>query len=275
MNKIKQILSKILAGLKGIGYNVGYFFSDIYDKALGKVLGKFLKKHPKKDKKSPEEVEYFSDEASLNREKHKAKKKTKKTLGLIIMAAGCSVLFILSVIMCIVNCSLSYDLAEQYINEEIESSLTAYQAVVNEKLDIIRLEVEAVAAKETIYTGNLQMAARKKLLEKEVEGTSFKDFSIAYEDGTTYSNTDISQRDYFKEASAGTTYIFANFAAGEQYAANEVHKLDNILSLRDHANAAPLNIITAGNIGNHDGVFGILFFVPLLFRQRAGGIAFR
>ena len=203
MNKFKQILSKILAGLKGVGYNVGYFFSDIYDKTLGKLLGKL----PKKAKKSPEEVEYFTDEASINRETRKAKKKTKKTLGLVIMVAGCSVLFILSVIMCVVNCSLSYDLAEQYINEELESSLISYQSVVKQKLDIIRLEVEAVAANDSIYTGNLQMAARKKLLEKEVEGTNFKDFSIAYEDGTTYSNTDISQRDYFKEASAGTTYI--------------------------------------------------------------------
>jgi len=194
MNKFKQILSKILAGLKTVGYNVGYFFSDIYDKTLGKLLGKL----PKKAKKSSEEVEYFSDEASMNRETRKTKKKTKKTLGLVIMVAGSSVIFILSVIMCVVNCSLSYDLAEQYINEEIESSLTAYQTVVNEKLDIIRLEVEAVAANDSIYTGNLQMSGRKKLLEKEVEGTSFKDFSIAYEDGTTYNDTDISQRDYFK-----------------------------------------------------------------------------
>ena len=38
MNKIKQILSKILGGLKTVGYNVGYFFSDVYDKNLGKLL---------------------------------------------------------------------------------------------------------------------------------------------------------------------------------------------------------------------------------------------
>ena len=203
MNKIKLILSKILAGLKTVGYNVGYFFSDVYDKTLGKFLGKL----PKKTKKDPSEVEYFTDEASMNRETHKARKKTKKTLGLVIMVAGCSVLFVLSVIMCAVNCVLSYDLAEQYINEEIESSLTAYQSVINQKLDIIRLEVEAVAANDSIYTGNLQMTARKTLLEKEVAGTSFKDFSIAYEDGTTYNGTDISNRDYYKEALAGTTYI--------------------------------------------------------------------
>ena len=206
MNKIKQILSKILAGLKGVGYNVGYFFSDIYEKTLGKIFGKFKKKKAEKAPKK-EEVEYFSDEDGIKRETRKAKKKTKKTLGLVIMVAGCSVLFALSVIMCVVNCMLSYDLAEQYINEEIESSLTAYQSVINQKLDIIRLEVEAVAANDSIYTGNLQMAARKKLLEKEIDGTSFKDFSIAYDDGTTYNNTDISQREYFKQAAEGVTYI--------------------------------------------------------------------
>ncbi len=206
MNKIKSILSKILAGLKSVGYNVGYFFSDIYDKTLGKLIGKFRKKKPEKSSKK-EDVEYFSDEEGMKRITRKAKKKTKKTLGLVIMVAGCSVLFALSVIMCVVNCMLSYNLAEQYINEEIGASLTTYQSVINQKLDIIRLEVEAVAANDSIYTGNLQMAARKKLLEKEVDGTSFKDFSIAYDDGTTYNNTDISQREYFKQAAEGVTYI--------------------------------------------------------------------
>lgn len=206
MNKIKQILSKILAVLKTVGYNVSYFFSDIYDKSLGKLLGKIKKKLPDKRGKK-EEVEYFSDEAGIQRKPVNAKKKTKKTLGLVIMAAGCSVLFILSVIMCVVNCMLSYNLAEQYINEEIESSLTAYQSVINQKLDIIRLEVEAVAANSSIYSGNMQMSARKTLLEKETEGTSFTDFSIAKQDGTTYNDTDISKRDYFQKASEGITYI--------------------------------------------------------------------
>ncbi len=206
MNKIKQILSKIGAGFKTVGYNVGYFFSDIYDKTLGKLVGKIKKKKPEKKAKK-EEVEYFSDEAGIQRKVRKTKKKTKKTLSLVIMAAGCSVLFVLSVIMCVVNCMLSYDLAEQYINEEIESSLTAYQSVINQKMDIIRLEVESVAANSSIYTGNMQMSARKSLLEKEVEGTSFTDFSIAKEDGSTYNETDISQRDYFKKAMSGTTYI--------------------------------------------------------------------
>lgn len=181
MNKIKQILSKIGSGFKTVGYNVGYFFSDIYDKTLGKLVGKIKKKKPEKKAKK-EEVEYFSEESGIQRKVRKTKK-TKKTLSLVIMAAGCSVLFILSVIMCVVNCMLSYDLAEQYINEEIESSLTAYQSVINQKMDIIRLEVESVAANSSIYTGNMQMSARKSLLEKEVEGTSFKDFSIAKEDG--------------------------------------------------------------------------------------------
>ncbi|MBR4112537.1 MAG: methyl-accepting chemotaxis protein [Ruminiclostridium sp.] len=206
MNKIKAILSKILAGLKGLGYNLKYFFSDLYDKTLGKLIGKITKKLPKKEKKE-KEVEYFSDEAVLNRQTRKIKKKSKKTLGIVIMVSGCTALFALSVVMCIVNCTLSYDLAEKYILEELESSVNTYQAVVNQKLDIMRLEVEAVAANSSIYTGNLQMSGRKKLLEKEIEGTSFKDFSIAYDDGKTYNDTDISKREYFKKALEGTTYI--------------------------------------------------------------------
>ncbi len=207
MNKIKAILSKILAGLKGLGYNIRYFFSDLYDKTIGKIIGKIFKKSAVKKEKKVREVEYFSDESMLNHKARRIKKKSKKTLGVVIMIAGCSVLFALSVIMCVANCVLSYDLAEQYINEEIEASLSSYQSVVNQKLDIIRLEVEAVAANSSIYTGNLQMSGRKKLLDKEVEGTSFKDFSIAYDDGKTYNDTDISKREYFKKALEGSTYI--------------------------------------------------------------------
>jgi len=244
MNKIKQILSKIGSGFKTVGYNVGYFFSDIYDKTLGKLVGKIKKKKPEKKAKK-EEVEYFSEESGIQRKVRKTKK-TKKTLSLVIMAAGCSVLFILSVIMCVVNCMLSYDLAEQYINEEIESSLTAYQSVINQKMDIIRLEVESVAANSSIYTGNMQMSARKSLLEKEVEGTSFKDFSIAKEDGSTYNDTNISDRAYFKKAlSEGTTYISSPL----------VRKTDNTITIMA---GAKINSLTFSGVA-YGGIDYTLF----------------
>lgn len=193
-------MKKVLEILKNVWKTVKDFFIKLWRTICSKVG--FLKKLVPEEK-----VEYFESEATVQRESKANAKQNRKTLGLVIMLAGSLVVLILAVVTCIVNCSLSYSLAEQYIVEEIESGLNAYQAVVNEKMNTIRLQVEKVALSSDIYTGNLQMNTRKSLLEKKTEGTNFKDFSIAYQDGTTYSDTDISQRDYFKEAMNGTTYI--------------------------------------------------------------------
>ena len=205
-------MKKILEIIKNLFKTIGGFFKGIFSKIGGfftskfKFLGKLAAKLPKKEK-AEEEVEYFTSEADVQRETKAAKKKTKLTLGPVIMSAGCAVVFVLSVVMCLINCFLSYDLAEQYIIEEIESGLTSYQTAVREKTEVIHLEVEAVAASSDIYTGNLQMNTRKTLLANKVEGTSYSDFSIAKDDGTTYNETDISDREYFKEAKNGNTYI--------------------------------------------------------------------
>ncbi len=201
---MKKLLEKIAGIFKSIGSffgKIGRFFTSKF-----KFLGKLTSKFPKHEAKE-EEVEYFKSEADVQRETKATTKKNKKTLGLVIMAAGSAVVFVLSVVMCLINCSLSYDLAEQYILEEIQSGLNAYQVALLEKTDIIHLEAEAVAASTDIYTGNMKMSTRKTLLEQKAEGTSYIDFSIAKDDGTTYNDTDISDREYFKEAKNGTTYI--------------------------------------------------------------------
>ena len=193
-------MKKVLEILKNVWKTVKNFFIKLWRTISSKVG--FLKKFIPEEK-----VEYFDSEATVQRESKAHAKQNRKTLGLVIMLVGSAVILVISVITCIVNCALSYNLAEQYIIEEVQSGINAYQAVVKQKTDSIRLQVEKVALSDDIYTGNLQMNTRKNLLEKQTEGTDFKDFSIAYQDGTTYSNTDISQRDYFKEAMNGTTYI--------------------------------------------------------------------
>ena len=200
MKKIMEILKNILKSITGFFGKIGKFFTSKF-----KFLGKLADKLPKSEKE--EEVEYFQSEADVNRESKAASKNSNQTLGVVIMAAGCAVVFVLSAVMCLINCFLSYRLAEQYITEEIESGLTSYQAAVLGKTEIIHLEAEAVAASSDIYTGNMQMNTRKNLLAAKAEGTNYTDFSIAKDDGTTYNDTDISDREYFKEAKNGTTYI--------------------------------------------------------------------
>ena len=201
MKKIAEIFKKLLRTIGGFFGKIGKFLASKLT-----FLNKLTAKLPKKEKPE-EEVEYFTSEADVNRESKASQKSGKRTLGLVIMLAGCTVVFVLSAVMCLINCFLSYNLAESYIIEEIESGLNTFGIAVKERTDISHLEVEAVAASSDIYTGNMQMGTRKSLLATKAEGTSYTDFSIAYDDGTTYNDTDISDREYFKEAKNGTTYI--------------------------------------------------------------------
>lgn len=72
---------------------------------------------------------------------------------------------------------------------------------------LVKEEIEAQTDNALFVDESIPIAQRKQLLAQAASKTEFKDFSIAYEDGKTYSDTDISDREYFKEALKGTTFI--------------------------------------------------------------------
>lgn len=223
MKKVLDILKNILKALKGFFGKIGGFFKNI-GIAIGEFFaskfsffGKLSKKkktgvlrperrtfeenNSEKEKKTKEEnVEYFQSEADISAQAKTSAKKNKKTLGLVIMLTGCAVVLVLSVVMCIVNCILSYNLAEDYINEEISSGLNSYQIAVKEKTENLHLQLEAVGAKSEIYTGELDIETRKIMLKKEVKGTDYTEFSVAFPSGDTYNDTNIRKNEYFKMA---------------------------------------------------------------------------
>lgn len=72
---------------------------------------------------------------------------------------------------------------------------------------LVKEEIEAQTDNALFVDESIPIAQRKQLLAQAASKTEFKDFSIAYEDGKTYSDTDISDREYFKEALKGTTFV--------------------------------------------------------------------
>lgn len=91
--------------------------------------------------------------------------------------------------------------------EEVANYSTVYAETISQWTGLIREQIENQAGRSDIIDGKLSIDERKALLLAAAEETEFKDFSIGYADGKTYNDTDISERDYFKNAMNGTTYI--------------------------------------------------------------------
>lgn len=72
---------------------------------------------------------------------------------------------------------------------------------------LVKQEIEAQSDNAKLVDESIPLAERKQMLADAAAKTEFKDFSIAYADGKTYSDTDISDREYFKEALKGNTYV--------------------------------------------------------------------
>lgn len=98
-------------------------------------------------------------------------------------------------------------LSETTYNSQLRNYAGASASAVSQWVDLISEQIEHVATDESIVDESLSLAERKLLLEDAASRTKYKDFSIAYADGTTYNNTDISDRDYFRNAMTGKTYV--------------------------------------------------------------------
>jgi methyl-accepting chemotaxis protein len=113
-------------------------------------------------------------------------------VGFLISAISCGTLFALLI-----------------DNNDQDASLMAkaYSLNVKYAMDTIKAQIENVAKNEHITDQTLSLEQRKKILAEAAKGTVFSDFSVSDEKGKTYNNTDISEREYFKQAMNGNTYI--------------------------------------------------------------------
>lgn len=84
----------------------------------------------------------------------------------------------------------------------------AYSYSVEHTISILAQQFDAVTKNPDIVNESLSLEDRKKMLADKASTSLFKDFAIAYSNGKTYNDTDISEREYFKQAlSAHGTYV--------------------------------------------------------------------
>ncbi len=94
-----------------------------------------------------------------------------------------------------------YSLTTSFEDEAV-SLAGSYKETVEFLVESLDAQFGAVTSNPQVCDESISLEERKEMLATLASTTYFKDFSIAYADGTTYNNTDISGRDYFKYAMA-------------------------------------------------------------------------
>lgn len=90
-------------------------------------------------------------------------------------------------------------MSNQYI-DEAEALNKAYATSVEQLITSLSLSLDAVKNDPSIVDESVSIEDKKAALAIAASSTQFKDFSLAYSDGKTLNNTDISAREYFINA---------------------------------------------------------------------------
>lgn len=76
----------------------------------------------------------------------------------------------------------------------------SYSVVISNTINSLTLEIQSAGGNPNIINQMVPLVERQETLAELAETAMFKDYSIAYHDGTTYNDTDISDREYFRKA---------------------------------------------------------------------------
>jgi methyl-accepting chemotaxis protein len=131
------------------------------------------------------------------------KKSLKKTLliGMVSLAASISILF------GVATATVLYSNANNNMISTTDSSSTAYNHYVQQAITTFKVKVETIAQNTQITNENLPLANRKQLLSVLAKQYGFVEIMVADAKGKTTNDTDISDRDYFQKAMAGSTFV--------------------------------------------------------------------
>jgi len=109
-------------------------------------------------------------------------------------------------------CSIAFDIMLYNntitdMNDMVRTSSTAYSNSFNKEFEIYKTKIEAIARNSQITNESVPLSSRKSIMDSLGYQYGFLDVNIADASGKTSNNTDISDRDYFKKAMDGNSYI--------------------------------------------------------------------
>ncbi len=106
------------------------------------------------------------------------------------------------IILVVINVLTSYNKYMALYKDEGLSLSEAYASSVEHTIESFSKQFAVVDKNSNIVDENIPIEERKAMLLEAAETSNFKDFAIAYSSGKTYNDTDISKREYFKQAMA-------------------------------------------------------------------------
>lgn len=131
------------------------------------------------------------------------KKSIKKTLLSSIIGLSVSI----SIIFGLVNGVLFYRDANRNIEERLNECSIAYSQSVQNAIKVYQTSIESIARNTSITDQSKSVEERQKIMNQLAADYGFNSLSTAGSDGKTTKGSDASQREYFKQAIAGNTYI--------------------------------------------------------------------
>ncbi len=150
-------------------------------------------------KKNSKTKSYVQSKSNLGKKPTKIKHR-------ILRLTLISVLTVLMVFEIALYISIKDAYDSSYENEA-KSLCSAYSQTIENTVEFLSMQIETASKTDYVYYNTVPVEKRKNRLAELASTTQFKDFSVAYNDGTTYNDTDISDREYFIEAMAGNTSI--------------------------------------------------------------------
>jgi methyl-accepting chemotaxis protein len=106
------------------------------------------------------------------------------------------------IILVFINVFSNYSKYMAMYKDEGLALSEAYASSVEHTIDSFSKQFAVVDKNTSVVDESIPLEERKAMLLEAAETSNFKDFAIAYSSGTTYNGTDISQREYFKQAMA-------------------------------------------------------------------------
>ena len=100
-------------------------------------------------------------------------------------------------------------LYNQYI-DEASALAKSYGTAIENLVSSLSLSLDAVANEASVVDESVSLDEKKATLAKISSATNFKDFSLSYADGKTLNDTDISGREYFKNAMAQKSHYVSS-----------------------------------------------------------------
>lgn len=129
----------------------------------------------------------------------KKEKKTTKIKYRILRLSLISISVCISALMIVMSICISSAYISSY-NNQTKALAQSYGEVISNTINALSLEIKSAGMSPNVIDQSIPLVERQKNLADLAASSLFKDYSIAYEDGSTYNDTNISDRDYFKKA---------------------------------------------------------------------------